>query len=123
MRIPASKAHFDEPKSVLNQPASEQAALAEWVFAVFFGNWCGFFRDVERLQILAPHQSDGVGKHVRVRARLAVLELAVEFFVERLRETQSRLKLRWRDVLWRPAVWQALLGIIDRHRRILQLQE
>ena len=59
VRVPAAHLHFHEGDAVFDQPAGEQAAVAEAASAVSIANGGGLLAQVEGLALLRVHQAGG----------------------------------------------------------------
>src|SRR5437763_466877 len=93
MRVPAAERHLDECDPRLDQPAREEAALAELAGAVGRLARSGLAGKVERGGALVAHQGDGP-LHRRAMGDVeAVLVRAMEVVLELVEQTESLLEL------------------------------
>ena len=117
-RIVAAERHLDERHAALDQPAGQQAALAEEVAAVGVAHGGGLVVEVERLGRLAAHQAHGplVGRLVADGRRPGVR--ADEAIVERVQACPARADRFGRDAVRRGQVGHrqsvVVLGLVGR---------
>ena len=115
--VPTAERDFDVAHAVLDQPPSQQAALAEACVTVRFLRVVRFLADVERLQVFTAQQVDRVLVEIVVTIDLPVLASQfTEVAVERMRQVHPFVERGIVEIRRRLRVLQTERRIADGHR-------
>ena len=122
MHVPAAEFHLDASHARLDEPPREQAAEPEGRVAVPRPRRRLLPRDVEGLEVDAPHEPHGVAIELVVGLELRAAVPLLEVAVDPVGEGEPPLEVLFREVAGTTRVLEARRRVGDRDGRDRRIQ-